>query len=131
MTSSILILCVDDEHIALQVRALLLSSAGYRVVTATSGKAAYEVFLMNRVDLVIMDQMLPDMAGTDVIGKMKNARADVPIVLLTGLDEPPPSAAQADLFVTKGITPPEFLEKIGNLILFSQKARSDGEGNGR
>ncbi len=131
MTSSILILCVDDEHIALQVRALLLSSAGYRVVTATSGKAAYEMFLINRVDLVIMDQMLPDMAGTDVIGKMKSARADVPIVLLTGLDEPPPSAAQADLVITKGITPPEFLEKIGNLILFSQKARSDGEGNGR
>ncbi len=101
------------------------------MVTATSGKKAYEAFLMNRVDLVIIDQMLPDMPGTEVIGKMKNARADVPIVLLTGLDEPPPSAAQADLFVTKGITPPEFLEKIENLILLSQKARSDGECNGR
>lgn len=53
------ILCVDGEPVALQVRALILSIAGYRVLTATTGEDALRVFRLNPVDLVIIDLWQP------------------------------------------------------------------------
>ncbi len=110
------ILCVDDEHTALQVRTALLSAAGYRVLAASSGECAMKSFAMNRPDLVIIDQFLHDMSGLEVIAQMKRMRPEVPILLLTGLTEQEPGWEAADLFLTKGITPPEFLAQVRKLL---------------
>ena len=125
MANSPLILCVDDEASGLTARRLLLSIAGYTVLTAPSGTAALRLFACNHVDLVITDQLLPDLTGAELVSEMKRIKPEVPVVLLTGLVDPPPGFEHADLFLTKGMTPPEFLAEIANLI---SKSRSMGAG---
>lgn len=110
------ILCVDDELAALQLRAVILSLAGYESLTAASAEDALNTLRFRRVDLVIVDQMLPGLSGTEVIGKIKKLRPELPVVLLSGLVEPPEGAEQADLFITKGLPPQQFLEQIGELL---------------
>jgi CheY-like chemotaxis protein len=54
------ILCIDDAEVALRVRKLLLASAGYNVLTASSGEEGLELFKHNPIELVIADHFLSD-----------------------------------------------------------------------
>jgi len=110
------ILCVDDEPAGLIARRLVLSTAGYAVLTAASGAIALRLLTCNQVDLVVTDHLLPDLSGVDLISSMKQLKPDVPIILLTGLVDPPPGFEKADMLLTKGITPPEFLAEIERLL---------------
>ena len=92
---SIVIQCVDDDHTALAVRRLLLSTKGYAVLTATSADAALRLFNCNHVDLVITDHLLRDGTGAHVTSQMKRLRPEVPIVLLTAWPNGSP-AGQSD-----------------------------------
>lgn len=118
-----MILCVDDEPTGLTARRLLLSIAGYTVLTAISGNIALRLFRCNPVDLVITDHLLPDLNGADLASEMKRLKPEVPIVLLTGLVDPPQGFEQADLLLTKGITPPEFLDEIAKLLAKARPSR--------
>ena len=110
------ILCVDDDHIALSVRRLLLSTKGYSVLTANSVETALGLLNLNHVDLLITDHLLPDGTGAELIAVTKCFKSEVPTVLLTGWPEVPPGYAFADLVLTKGIVPQDFLAKIGSLV---------------
>ena len=111
-----IILCVDDEPNLLKIRQLVLLGAGYRVLTAESGNRALEIFRRQRVDLVISDHLLPDISGAQVAVAMKRMKPNVPIILLTGLPEAPEGAEHADMFLTKGMSVPEFLRSIAKLL---------------
>ena len=89
MSNTPVILCVDDEAAALAVRCLVLSSAGYRVLTAPDGAAALEIFLCIQVDLVVIDYCLPGLTGAQVVAEMKRLKPTIPVVLFTGLVEAP------------------------------------------
>jgi CheY-like chemotaxis protein len=65
---------VDDEAAALAVRCLVLSSAGYEVLTAADGAAALEIFSCVQVDLVITDYRLPRLTGTQLAAEMKRLK---------------------------------------------------------
>ena len=116
MSNAPVILCVDDEPTGLTARRLLLSTAGYTALTASAGNAALRLFSFNHVDLVITDHMLPDLTGAELISAMKRLKPDVPIVLLTGMVDPPPGFEHADLLLTKGMMPQEFLAEIADLL---------------
>jgi len=103
-------------------RRLLLSIAGYTVLTAESGDVALRLFNCNHVDLVLTDHLLPDLTGAQLASEMKRRKPEVPIVLLTGLVEPPSEFKYADLLLTKGMTPPEFLAAIAKLLSKGQAA---------
>jgi CheY-like chemotaxis protein len=110
------ILCVDDEVAALALRCLVLSSAGYEVLTATDGAAALELFRCIEVDLVITDHRLPGLTGAQVAAEMKRLKPAIPVVLFSGLVEAPPGSEHADLVITKGMPVVEFLHEVGKLI---------------
>ena len=116
MSNTLVILCVDDDPTGLTARRLLLSVAGYTVLPATSSEIALRLFGCNRVDLVITDHLLPDLTGSELTAELKRLKPEVPVVLLTGLIDPPPGHEQADLLLTKGMTPPEFLAEIAQLL---------------
>ena len=82
------------------------------------------LFGCNPVDLVVTDQLLPDLSGVEMIAEMKRIKPDVPVLLLTGLVDAPPGFEQADMLLSKGITPPEFLLAITRLISGSRAAGS-------
>jgi len=124
LSNALVILCIDDEPVGLLARRLLLSIAGYTVLTAESGDVALKLFNCNHVDLVLTDHLLPDLTGAQLAAEMKRRKPEVPIVLLTGLVEPPSEFGYADLLITKGITPPEFLAAIAKLLAKEQPART-------
>ena len=67
------VLCIDDDSEQLKLRTMILSNAGYTVLTATNAAAGLHLYMHNRVDLVISDHVLPDAAGADLLGEMKRA----------------------------------------------------------
>jgi CheY-like chemotaxis protein len=116
------ILCVDDDSTGLTVRRLLLSVAGYTVLTATDARLALKLLACNHVDLVITDHLLPDVTEAEIVSEVKRLKPEVPVVLLTGLAEPPSGFEQADLLLSKGIVPQEFLSEIARLLSSPQSA---------
>jgi response regulator RpfG family c-di-GMP phosphodiesterase len=59
------VLCVDDEVNILQTLKRLLRKENYRLLTASSGKEGLEILSQNDVHLVISDQRMPEMSGTE------------------------------------------------------------------
>jgi CheY-like chemotaxis protein len=125
LSSPTVILCVDDEPTVLALRQVLLSIAGYKVLSATNGESALRLFTLNHVDLVITDQLLPGRSGGQVASEMKRLKPEVPIILYTGLLELPPGAEHADLVLVKGMTPPQFLGAIAELVAKSRPAEAE------
>src|SRR5438552_69945 len=80
------ILVVDDESMALVLIKRLLSEAGYQVVTAQSGFEALDLFRRQpqAFQLVLLDLTMPFMDGEETFHRLREIRADIPIVLCTG-----------------------------------------------
>lgn len=96
-------------------RRLVLSSAGYDVLTASSGEDALRILSRRDVDLVIADAFLPRFTGAEMSAAIKRHNARIRVVLLTAAPELPP-AGQADLILVKGRAPANFLNEIAQVI---------------
>lgn len=76
------ILVVDDEPgIRLCIRTLL--SAEYNVYCVGSGTEAIEFVLYNKPDLVLLDIILPDMNGIDILNRIKEINSDIPVIMVS------------------------------------------------
>lgn len=80
------LLLVDDEHYILNVCGPMLEQMGYNVLTAESGKEALTVFSKNsdRIDLIILDLVMPDIGGADVFEHIRSAKPDARVLLASG-----------------------------------------------
>ena len=114
--SDITILCIDDEEIPRTLRKLILQKQGYQVVTAASGAEALEILDRERIDLVLSDQMMPSMTGTELAKTVKATRPTMPVILISGVNEIPADAIYADRFISK-VGGPELLFKTVSEIL--------------
>jgi len=108
--SSITILCVDDEETPRTLRKLILQKQGYQVVTAASGAEALELLNSKNFTLVLSDQMMPGMTGTELTKFVKAMRPTMPVILISGVNEVPDDASYADRFISK-VGGPELLFK--------------------
>jgi CheY-like chemotaxis protein len=95
------VLCVDDEPNALILRKLVLQRAGYEVITASSGKQALEVAESRPIDLLLSDQLMPGMTGTQLAKEIRIIAPKARIVLISGVNEMPADASVADVFLSK------------------------------
>jgi CheY-like chemotaxis protein len=112
-----LILCVDDEWNGLEGRKMLLEEAGCKVLVATNGADALQLFASHPVDLVLLDYHLPGMNGDVVAEHMKAGRPDVPVALLSADDGLPESALRwIDAFVSKSESPANLLQIVEHLL---------------
>lgn len=80
------ILMVDDEDLLLTMGEMVLSSFGYRVLTASSGQQALEILEKNgqRIDLLITDLVMPKMSGRELIEKVHPNFPHLPIICTSG-----------------------------------------------
>jgi CheY-like chemotaxis protein len=76
------ILCVDDNEQELSVLKFMLATNGYRVVSATNGREAIGIFSENSVDLVLADYSMQQMNGCQLVERLKQIAAHVPMILL-------------------------------------------------
>lgn len=111
-----ILLCVDDNQTALHLRKMVLESAGYTVLAASDSATAMEVFSSSAVDLVVSDHFLQNCTGIELAAAMKKLKPEVPIAIISGLVEAPEGMEHADLFICKGDSPPQVLQKISELL---------------
>ena len=81
------ILCVDDEQSILNALKRLLRKEGYQLLFANSGKEGLEILKANEVHLVISDQRMPEMSGTEFLEIVKEKYPDVLRIILTGYSD--------------------------------------------
>ncbi len=80
------VLVVDDELPITELLQMALSFEGYQVSVATSGREALEVIRAQKPDLIVLDVMMPDLDGFQVLKRVREERNPVPIVFLTARD---------------------------------------------
>ena len=84
------ILCVEDEAGMLDLLRLILESAGYSFLGAQNGLEGLEKMYSERPDLILLDLMLPEMDGAEVLLRKKQDPAirDIPVIAVTALASP-------------------------------------------
>jgi diguanylate cyclase (GGDEF)-like protein len=82
------VLVVDDELTNRDVLQRRLIRVGYRVLTADCGRAALEITAEQRVDLVLLDVMMPEMDGIETLRKLRQSRSvsELPVIMVTARD---------------------------------------------
>ena len=82
------LLVVEDEETILELLSGSLRFAGFEVMTAASGAEALRAVAASRPDLVLLDIMMPDGDGFEVVRRLRSAGPDVPVIFLTARDVP-------------------------------------------
>jgi CheY-like chemotaxis protein len=118
MPSAPLILCVDDDAALLAMTRKLLETAGYRVLSASSGAEALRIASGTRIDAVVLDYTMPDMDGPEVAAALRERVPQLPIVFYTGSPERVGESGMrmADGCVEKGEPLFTLVEVIGALL---------------
>jgi CheY-like chemotaxis protein len=83
------ILCVDDDKENLELLKAILEPEGYNLIFAASGTEALKELLVKVPDLILLDIMMPDMTGIEVMKKIETGEKtrDIPVVMLTSSHE--------------------------------------------
>jgi len=80
------VLVVDDEAVLAEMVSMALRYEGWNIATAGDGAAALEAARAQRPDVVVLDVMLPDMSGLEVLRKLREESPQLPVLLLTAKD---------------------------------------------
>jgi two-component system cell cycle sensor histidine kinase/response regulator CckA len=114
------ILLVDDEEVITDVSREILETLGYTVMVAGSGREAIEIYKQHhgKIDLVIMDMIMPQMSGGETFDVLKNINPDIKVILSSGYS----LKGQAAKIIERGCR--AFLQKPFSIKDLSKKVRS-------
>lgn len=118
------ILVVDDEQNILNVVKAYLEKDGFKVVTATDGETALNIFNIETIHLIVLDLMLPKLSGEEVCSKIR-AASTVPIIMLTAKADEDERiegiSIGADDYLTKPFSARELVVRVRALLRRSYK----------
>ncbi len=128
MSTEPLVLVADDETRITKLVELALGDEGFRVVTAEGGREALEKAEEYRPDVVLLDIMMPDLDGIEVMRELRERRP-VPVILLSAKDSTSDKALGLDLgaddYLAKPFHPDELAARIRAVL-----RRTDGSTSG-
>ncbi|UIP07812.1 response regulator [Erythrobacter sp. SDW2] len=116
------ILIADDDVILTEMLRFRLEALRHEVIIAPDGMAAIEALEKEPVDLVVLDSMMPVVAGPEVLARIKSdpATAQIPVVMLTARKSESDVLAAlkggVDEYLTKPFIPQELLFRIAKLL---------------
>src|SRR5271157_1756510 len=117
---SMRVLLVEDDITAARGVALMLKSSGAVVNHVDTGEEALELARHYDYDIVILDLMLPDIEGYEVVRRLRIGRNDTPVLILSGLTRPAAKVKGlglgADDFITKPFDRAELLARIQAIV---------------
>ena len=109
------ILICDDERDIVSALKIYLSTEGYSLFEAYTGREALEIVRKNEIHLILMDIMMPEMDGISATAKLRE-EYNIPIILLTAKSEDPDKVlglnVGADDYVTKPYNPQELAARV-------------------
>ena len=117
------ILVADDDAILSELLRFRLENAGHQVILAADGMVALERAANEQVDLVVLDSMMPVIAGPEVLARLKAnpTTAEIPVVMLTARNGENDVVAAlrggASEYLTKPFIPQELMVRIEKLLL--------------
>lgn len=120
MTARILV--VDDVPANVKLLEVRLLAEYFEVLTATSGPEAIEICENDKIDVVLLDVMMPDMDGFEACRILKGdpATAHIPVIMVTALDEIADRVrgleAGADDFLTKPVNDLQLMTRVRSLV---------------
>ncbi len=117
------VLLVDDEQQAIDVFHAALTAAGYEIAIAQNAKTALQLCTEQAFDVLIVDEMMPDMSGNDLIKNLRQHESSktVPILVLTNYSDDnlvkEAMAAGANDYILKyQMVPEDLAEKVKKLV---------------
>src|SRR5687768_15047020 len=116
------ILVVDDEPDIIALVAYHLARSGYRVSTASTGTEALEAAHEEQPALVVLDLMLPELSGFQVLERLRADRAlgEIPVLMLTARRDEPDRvqglSLGADDYLVKPFSPQELVLRVRNIL---------------
>ena len=118
MNGATVLICDDNETVH-QTLQLYLQEAGFQVVSAYDGVSALDIVQHQKVDLIILDIMLPKMFGTEVCRQIRKT-SELPIIILSAkVDEADRIVGLelgADDYVTKPFSPKEVVTRVKTVL---------------
>ncbi|HDK7216042.1 TPA: response regulator transcription factor [Clostridium botulinum] len=113
------ILIVEDEEKLSRFIELELKHEGYEIVKANNGRTGLEIAEKGEADLVLLDIMLPEINGLEVLRRLRRT-SDIPIIMLTArdavMDKVSGLDAGADDYITKPFAIEELLARIRTVL---------------
>ncbi len=113
------VMVIDDSIVIRKMIEIALEDEDYNIITAISGKEGLETIEKEKPNLVILDMMLPDMSGIEVLKTIKTEK-NLPVIMLSGKDSPQliESAREVgvDDFLPKPFRDEELVEKVKTLV---------------
>ena len=126
--SAVRVLVVDDEATLSELLSMALRYEGWEVRTAASGSSAVRSAREFRPDAVVLDVMLPDFDGLEVLRRMRAEAPDVPVLFLTARDAVEDRiaglTAGGDDYVTKPFSLEEVVARLRGLMRRAGSAQS-------
>src|ERR1041384_3777484 len=110
------ILIIDDERLIRWSLGQQLSRLGFKVLEAESCTLGISILLQHEPDLLILDQVLPDGTGVEVLREIRNAKNAVPVIMLTAIDKSDVAVQAMKLGAFDYVTKPVNFEELGILI---------------
>ena len=114
-----MILLAEDEPVLREAEAAYLRNAGFKVIEASSGKDAIEIFETQSIELIVLDINLPELDGLEVTKHIR-AQSQVPIIMVTArkrdLDELIGFEYGADDYLKKPFNPHVLLARVKSLL---------------
>ena len=109
------ILCIDDEELELSLRKMVLEAAGYAVSTATNASKALEVFRIQRIDLVITDNVR-GVTSHSFAGELRHLSPHLSTMVLSGGPTLPAAVSPPDYYLHKLEGPTEMIARVQDAI---------------
>lgn len=106
------ILVIEDEKKIARIITMELEYEGYEVHAVHTGEKGLEKVLEGGWSLVLLDVMLPELSGLEVLRRIRNASVHVPVILLTARDSIPDKVAGLDLGANDYMTKPFQIEEL-------------------
>lgn len=118
------ILIVEDEVNIARVLKLEIEYEGYEVLVEHNGKAGLEVALNSKIDLVLLDVMLPGLSGIEVLRRIRKINSHLPVILLTARDSTFDKITGLDYGANDYITKPFEIDEVLARIRSSIRSNS-------
>ncbi len=122
VTSSPLVMVVDDEPLMCDILQRMMTEAGYKVITASNGNTALELIKEKSPDVILLDLMLPGINGREVCRRVRELSAASRIIYLTAKAAPTnPSELkefrnEVDAFIAKPATSKQILSTVSRVL---------------
>jgi two-component system KDP operon response regulator KdpE len=123
VTGTLRVLVVDDEPAILRFLRAGLAAQGYVVSEAEEGRTALEAVRRQSVDLIVLDLGLPDIDGLEVIRRIREGGAAIPIIVLSSRDDEGAKVEALDLGADDFVTKPFGIDELFARIRAAQRHR--------